>query len=162
MTNINKTTGIPFGFIAATALDSELVDTLLYEAGTDHSQIEAIYNAALENFTEKHEELNTLEIGAIYDYVEEHFENEKNYEKFFEEVNNLSIEEPTITGAYEGVEYATSYFGGALHFFILSSPVTTEKARKASPCVPNAGILDTLDGEEYSYNVPTNWRRDDD
>lgn len=58
----------------------------------------------------------------------------------------------------EGVRYCTSYLGGALHFFILQSPVTTDRARRASPCVPNAGIIDTLDGNVSSYDVPDSWR----
>ena len=29
---------------------------------------------------------------------------------------------------------------------------------RASPCVPGAAILDTLDGSECGYDVPADWR----
>lgn len=58
----------------------------------------------------------------------------------------------------EGVRYCTSHLGGALNFFILWSPIVTDRARRASPCVPNAGIIDTLDGSVTSYDVPAEWR----
>jgi hypothetical protein len=66
--------------------------------------------------------------------------------------------EPHIEGEAEGVKYSTSWLGGALNFFIFKSPFMTGAARRASPCVPNCGILDVLDGEVTSYNVPPDWR----
>lgn len=58
------------------------------------------------------------------------------------------------------VHYRTSWLGGALHVWIFLSPFTTDKARRASPCVPNAGILDKLDGSVTAYDVPADWRSD--
>lgn len=67
-------------------------------------------------------------------------------------------DEPYITGNYEGVNYSTSWLGGALNFFILESPVITENAKRASPCVQNCGILSKdMDGGVQSYSVPNDW-----
>ena len=79
-------------------------------------------------------------------------------------VNESQLEceqESYIHGEYEGVKYATSWLGGALNFFILESPVITTKACRASPCVPNAGILkhpeDPEGGSVESYGIPEDW-----
>lgn len=66
--------------------------------------------------------------------------------------------EPYAEGVYDDVRYRTSYLGGALSFFILESPVVTDRAGLASPCVPNAGILSyTMDGGVQAYSVPEFW-----
>ncbi len=54
-----------------------------------------------------------------------------------------------------------SYFSGALNFVILKSPNITNNATKGSPCVPNMGVLDSLDGDYQCYDVPADWRDGD-
>lgn len=158
MNNINEKTQIPYGYISASALDSELVDTLMYSAGVDHSMNAAIKEVAIEMFPEHADDINTLRAELVVDWVSENVDDDS---EFLDCISEIEIQEPIISGVYEGVEYATSWLGGALNFFILKSPVVTDKARRASPCVPNAGILDTLDGDVESYNVPDSWRRED-
>ena len=134
--NINPKTGIAYGYISANALDDEVVEELMYGGqATNETADEArdVWLADAEN-------------------------NGKDECEFWDQYCDY---EPTISGEYEGVVYATSWLGGALNFFILQSPVVTDKACLASPCVPNAGILDKLNGGVASYDVPPDWRRKD-
>lgn len=67
-------------------------------------------------------------------------------------------DEELVEGTYQGVYYITSWLGGALNFFILQSDHITETANRASPCVPNAGILSKdSTGDVTCYTVPTDW-----
>lgn len=66
--------------------------------------------------------------------------------------------EPEIYGLLDGVAYETAWFGGALSFFIVKSPHITYSAPLCSPCAPNAGNLDKLNGSYTCYNVPRKWR----
>lgn len=145
--NINPETGIAYGYISAGALDSDLVDTLTGN-GTDlfakealaewHSEKAiALFNAG--GYDDIHDADEDVDDSEFWDCYEAY--------------------EPVVEGQYDDVVYSSSWLGGALHFFIYQSPVTTDHARLASPCVPNAGILDTLDGDVTSYNVPDDWRR---
>lgn len=137
--NINPTTGIAYGYISGKALDGELESTLLFGP-------QAVNETANAAFTDWKEEFVDRE-GREPD--------ERDEQGFWDEYEDY---EPFITGDLDGVTYASSWLGGALNFFIFKSPVTTDKARLASPCVPNAGILDTLDGSVTSYDVPADWR----
>jgi hypothetical protein len=130
--NVNPKTGIAYGYISGNALDSDLVDELLYGA---HATNESAESAFMESGIDESDE---SAVQAFWDSWEDY--------------------EPTISGTLESVRYASSWLGGALNFWIFESPVTTDNARLASPCVPNVGILDTLDGSVTSYNVPDDWR----
>lgn len=146
--NINAETGIAYGYISANALDPEVVERLMNGSwAIDHT-----YDAALAEIEEE------ALIAAAENGINE-FDYEDWTEAYVDErMEEYTCDEPEISGTYEGVSYRTSWLGGALNFFIFDSPVTTDKARRASPCVPNAGILDTLDGSETSYDVPADWR----
>ena len=83
------------------------------------------------------------------DYIDTRLELEFQY---------MQIEEPTISGTLDGVKYEISWFGGAPLLWSLESPVIS-KARLCSPCVPNAGDLNSLDDDGYEcYGVPEYWR----
>ena len=150
MPNTNTVTGIPFGYIAAAALDPEVVEQLLHGRGA----VDLSYQAALDE-AHKRADIDAAELGYAHGapdwdrFVERQVETQMNF---------YECGEPDIEGEYEGVTYATSWLGGALNFWIFESPVTTTKARRASPCVPGAAILDTLDGSEFGYDVPADWR----
>lgn len=74
------------------------------------------------------------------------------------ESQDMQIEEPTISGTLDGVKYEISWLGGAPLLFVLKSPVIS-KAKLCSPCVPNAGDLDSLDEDGYEcYGIPEYWR----
>ena len=149
--NTHPETKIPFGYISADALDLEIVERLLFGGQAR--------DLSFEEFCEEvsaEVEIEAAERGLDHgtrdwdDWCER--EREHRLEAY-EPPDELSIE-----GRYEGVTYRTSYLGGALNFWILYSPYTTDRARRASPCVPGAAILDVLDGSEFGYDVPCDWR----
>lgn len=127
--NINSETGIAFGYVSANELDSDLVQELLYGTHTTNHSYDAWVESCYED-------------GSDPDDC----------------ADNYYSDEEQISGTYEGVTYCTSWLGGALNFFITNSSVITEVAEKASPCVPNAGILSAkMDGSTQSYSVPQDW-----
>ena len=150
MPNINVITGIPYGYIAAAALDPEIVDELLNGSGA----LDLSYQAALDEADER-ASAEAAERGLDH--------GSPDWERFCarrtcELMDDYECDEPDIEGQYEGVTYATSWLGGALNFWIFESTATTFRARRASPCLPGAAILDTLDGSEFGYDVPADWR----
>lgn len=139
--NINTKTKTPYGYITANSLDDYVVDQLLYGSqAIDETYIEYAHDIAR---------------GLGYDGSEPAHWLEEHHPDMLEQYEAY---EPIISGEYEDVLYQSSWMGGALCFWVFESPVTTEKARRASPCVPGAAILDTLDGDEYGYDVPVHWR----
>ena len=133
--NINKKTKIAFGYISANALDAEVVTDLLFGEQAK----------------------NLTEAEALEEYIEEALRDNEPFDEdsFYQ---NYEGYEDTIEGEYENVFYISSWLGGALNFFIVESPFITQKAAEGSMCVPNCGILDSLEGETESYNVPESWR----
>lgn len=148
--NVNANTNIPYGYISSQALDPEIVDDLIYGFQARDRSFEAWCDEVTKEATTAAREVDPLmSDNDLDEFVEDYVE--KAQEEYFNP-------EPLIEGEYKGVCYATSWLGGALNFFIFESPVTTDKARKASPCVTGAAILDTLDGDEFGYDVPADWR----
>lgn len=154
MVNCNEETGIPYGIISSNELSQYVVDDLMYTYGTNVSDQEALKEARLEFLQEKlsmeeFDELDEADYGEVLgDLGWDDFSFWDCYE----------CGEPFIYGEHEGVHYQTSWLGGALNFVIISSPNITDKANRGSPCVPNMGVLDTLDGDYQCYDVPANWR----
>lgn len=179
--NINPETGIAYGYIAANSLDSEVIDTLMYGSQAKDLTFEQ-YKKDLPKLdilkgwdVEIVKNLRTGAYGWIdlgdkdfsLNFLTEEDAIEEALARYGDDlpqslIDDYQPDEPEIEGEYEGVHYRTSWLGGALNFFIFSSPHITDKARMASPCVPNAGILDTLDGSVTSYDVPADWRNDHD
>ena len=148
--NTNPVTNIPYGYISSQALDPEIVDDLIYGLQARDFSFEAWYEEKVEEAAAAAREVDYhMSDSEFEDFVGNYVEDAQ--EEYFDP-------EPHIEGEYDGVYYATSWLGGALNFLILESPVTTDKARRASPCVPGAAILDTLDGDEFGYDVPADWR----
>ena len=153
LANINPETGVAYGYIAASALHPDVVHALLYDVGVNLTAAEAykVWRATkADMLLDSDMTLETIEQASAEaeTYSHEFWDTYEDYE-------------PTIEGQYEDVTYITSWLGGALNFFISQSPYITDKARLASPCVPNAGILDVLDGSVTSYDVPLSWRCND-
>ncbi len=159
MSNIHIETGIPFGYIAAGKLDPDIVSEL-QENGTDVLYAEAWKNHVDEmraNFDTEQADLLSEAIHNGIDFVGEDFD-EEDYRDSFND--KYQPDEPIHEGVKDGVSYRTSWLGGALNVWIFESPYVTYRARRASPCVPGAAILDTLDGSEIGYDVPPWWRDD--
>lgn len=147
--NFNPKTGIAYGYISANSLDPEWVDTLMYsnfavdlsykEAENEHIQVRE------SEWLEDHDDLED------FDYGDEEAAFSESYEGY----------EPTITGTLEGVQYQSSWLGGALHFFIFESP-HVDTFQVCSPCVPGAADLDSPSKSGIEgYDVPSDWRYPD-
>lgn len=148
MQNINPETNIPYGYISAHELHDFVVHELMYgENAVDHSWREAFTDAAQNLGFE----------GTDYEEAEDWAQTEDKYIEV-EDLLGESDCEPLIDGTYEGVMYQTSWLGGALNFWIFNSPVITKRGTQGSPCVPNACVLDNLDGDYEGYDVPDEWR----
>lgn len=151
MANYNPETGIAYGYISASVLHPDIVGSLLYGDGcddfTDHSWEAMKENAVAEWRAENPD--SDLDDSEVWDEIQ------------YDVADYYQPDEIETSGTYAGVSFATSWLGGALNFFILHSPHITDSARRASPCVPNAGILDDLDGDVTCYNVPDDWRDSD-
>jgi hypothetical protein len=168
----NLTSQIPFGYISAQALDSDIVNELqlrgtdpYYDAAVAEAQREQAHQVdegEVGEWLGQHHGLHyeSLDEDSQRDwklrYVEEHWDSK--YEDTFNDA--YQPDEPVHEGIYQGVKYSTSWLGGALNVWVFESPHITNLARQASPCVPGAAILDTLDGNVTGYDVPPSWRRD--
>jgi hypothetical protein len=169
--NINPDTGIAYGYISANVLDSDIVNELqmngtdvYYEDAKLEEQIEVAHNpeaqkAAMDE-APPDPEIDPKDETAVFEhtlqYVKDNWDGSK-WEQHFSDC--YSPDEPVHEGEKDGVRYRTSWLGGALNVWVFKSPFVTLQAGRASPCVPNAGILDTLDGDVTAYNVPDDWRQ---
>lgn len=151
MTNINPKTGIAYGLISSNALHPDVVDALMYGSQAKDLSYEAWLDDVRGEIRIEAAELGFVEGTTDHDWYCDREEERRT--DFYPGTYETEVE-----GTYEGVTYATCWLGGALKFWIFNSPVTTDKARRASPCVPGAAILDTLDGSECGYDVPADWR----
>ena len=133
--NINEDTGIAYGYISARSLHDDVVDDLLYG---DQAR-----DLTIEWYEQEYRAENGL---SPDDPLPDDW------------CDNYDAEEIEVIGTLDGVEYQTSWLGGALNFFIFKSPYITDKAGRASPCVPGAGILDNLSRDVTAYDVPPDWR----
>lgn len=182
MTNTNPKTGIRYGVIALNNLDPDVAHDL-WTRGTDLSYEEALDELTGEVTKEADEieesaEIKAREIGGFTDreyedFVEREIEqmyHARGYDDRDEFINeevvsraeDIHIEEPTIEGECEGVKYHITHLGGAPLLWVFEGPIGRCRAL-CSPCVPNAGDLDsgfTTDevNEGYEcYVVPQDW-----
>ena len=152
--NINPKTGVAYGYISANTLDPGVVEMLLDGGQACNYTMERVQQ-------EITDEVHAEAAERGFDHGSPDWEDfvEREIDRRLDDAGNAcSFDEPHIEGVYEGVSYATPYLGGALNFWIFESPFTTDRARRASPCVPGAAILDELDGHESGYDVPGEWR----
>lgn len=153
MPNYNPESGVPYGVIACNSLDADLLDELWYTHGTNLS-----YEAA---FEELRDEI-TAEVNAEHEDDAERDECDIQHEidhRLEKACDYIQIDEPTIEGEYEGVQYHISWLGGAPLLWVFESPHINPHAQ-CSPCVPGAGDLDA-EGDVLCYDVPDDWRRDE-
>lgn len=145
--NMNEETGIHYGIIRANSLDWELVDIFMHGFQTTNL-----------SYQEAYAEIAVKVWREVLDGDSPFEDAESAIESLAEEIE---IEEPIVEGTYAGVNYRSSWLGGALHFFIFDSPCINRYAL-CSPCVPNAGDLDSpdIDGVE-TYDVHPDWRREE-
>lgn len=156
LVNTNPKTGIAYGYVAASVLDSDIVDQLMFGLHTtDLSYRAAVCELAVEHGWEPADP-DSPDFDAAEDFIDTYAEQDRS---ILTCVEGLEIEQPRVQGVYQQVSYESSWLGGALHFFIFDSPHKTDHASVASPCVPGAGILtELMDGSVTCYNVPPDWR----
>lgn len=157
--NVNPDTGIAYGYISANALHPDIVNELQMEGTDVHYEDcwqeflrdkKSEYDSLMETRREQAEEDGKTFDENMFDAFDP--------EDFRDEFNDsYQPDEPIHEGEKDGVKYRTSWLGGALNVFIFESPYITETAGRASPCVPNAGILDSV-GDVRAYDVPPEWR----
>lgn len=179
MTNVNPTTGIRYGVISFNSLQPWCSQDLFYgDKAVDLSWQEAVAELKREGLRQYEQLLEeccaaAAESGADreVDFDQEAFE-----EKWFAErkepwdrddfiddfvernAEHIQIDEPIIEGECDGVKYRISWLGGAPLLWVLEGPHIT-KADLCSPCVPNAGSLDSINPEGFKcYDVPETWR----
>ena len=180
-----------YGVIACNNLNEDLVQELFYgRQATNVSEDEAYAEAKAEaeaEYLALVEEANdsATESGADREtnfdpelYQEKWFETKghKYMEEWFVEIrlrnyyDGLQIEEPTITGTYEGVEYRISWLGGAPLLWSLMGPIVRSRGL-TSPCIPGAIDLDSgfiyatcsydnsveARHQHQGYGVPADW-----
>ena len=169
--NFNSTTGVRYGVIATNSLDPDLVDDLFYgPQATNVTEEEAYAEAKAEIKSEYLALVDEAKISATESGAdrEPNFDPELYQERWFEDkgykyddeesfidiklrnyFDGLQIEEPTITGTYEGVTYQIGELGGASMLWVIEGPEGNARSL-CSPCVPNAADLDrgfVLDSE---------------
>lgn len=160
--NYNPETGIPYGYISLSALNPEVVETLLYGPHVlNLSELMRKAEILKEVFKEHDVEIGEIESVAQIHDLEERLCDMPGASCEYDdklEAAGMFAEEEILQGTYQGVTYQVSWLGGAQAFWIFNSPVITERAEPASPCLPGVGILDSLTGKVKCYDVPPTWR----
>lgn len=177
MTNINSETGIRYGVILASSLHPEVLDRITWQEGRDLT-----WEQARDDIRKELEhEANTIEDEVMAGMNEEGVTDqdwdatlETRLEAAFERLGycgfedfidsqlddrteDIQIEEPVYAFDVDGVQGKVTWLGGAQIVFVFESPVTGF-FRLCSPCLPNAGDLNSPDTEGYvAYTVLADW-----
>jgi len=148
--NTNPETGIRYGIISSRSLNDDVVNEM-YQVGKDV------------HFTDAQEEITEGLERVLGDFMSDDSIERVTKLAIEEMSNDFNDDEPVYEGTLDGVNFRTTWLGGALLVYIFESPITTY-AKLCSPCVPNCGDLDNLeamcDGGYECYGVPDSWRAD--
>ena len=190
--NVNPTTGVRYGVIACNNLNQDLVQELFYgRQATNVSEDEAYAEAkaeaeaayetlieevsisAAESGADREGDFDSEACEEIWFETNGHeYDKDTFVERYLDKFNDrcCGIEEPTITGTYEGVEYRISWLGGASILWVIKGPIVRSRSL-TSPCVPGAIDLDSgfiyatcsydnsVEGrhQHQGYGVPRDW-----
>ena len=150
--NINPKTNISYGVIAVSSLADWVWDeiqsygrSLSHEAYIEHSDI----GRAIQFI---HDAIDCLDISM--DCVDEL----KHIVGTLEQQLNdeYAPEEEEFEYNKDGLHLQLTWLGGAPLIYVMDSP-HTRMVRQCSPCCPNAGDLDTKDGNIFAYDLPKDW-----
>jgi hypothetical protein len=148
MYNTNTETGVAYGVISLSSIDPELANELWYDHGTDMDYESALADHMSAAHVAWHDgggDFDDFDEEAATQHFNDHYLND----------------EPTIVGSFEGVEYTIMHLGGAPLLYIAFSLHVVDDAPQCSPCVPNAGDLDSYyrgaRGSTQCYTVPADW-----
>ncbi len=142
--NVNPDTGIRYGTIYLQGITGDIAESLMYGPGA--------VDISWESFVKE----VSSECAAL---SEEFGEDEDQAElRLQEALEGYYCDEPAIEGVFEGVSYGIGWLGGAQLLWIFQSP-HIGKYDLCSPCVPNAGNLDSPNPQGFDcYDVPLDWR----
>ena len=127
----NPETGIRYGVVSMNSLESWVWEEF-YASGTDESYAE-----------------------AMREWQEEHLGASKDEEYAYGEC--LEIEEANWSLTIDGMKLQISWLGGAPLLWVLESQHRAT-VRLCSPCVPNAGDLNSKEEGGFAcYDVPMDW-----
>lgn len=152
--NINRETGIHFGAISGNSLDPDVLWDLQEKA----FMIE--YETALRDYLKSR--LLSVQTLVVGDHLTSNqlvdLCDEKGIDPDIDCFADLFYcSEPSGTIEHDGLTITFDWLGGAPLIIVNESPFITF-ASPCSPCVPNAGDLDSLDPDGVEcYNVPENW-----
>lgn len=150
--NVNPETGIRYGVISGNTLDPEVLDQLYQKASADDTN-----RWRGERGKELLAEVENSTLYEIYqDELDDLIDRQLDYE-----TANYSNDEPNAEIEHDGVKLKYSWLGGAPLIFVLESSLRTHVTSLCSPCVPNAGDLDSgWDPDGYEcYDLPSDWLR---
>lgn len=156
--NINEQTGIPYGVIAGNSVPDLLEEimqhgtNLTYDDWKDRltSAVQNGLNSAIADFSHRKEVPLDIAQEAVDSLLEAGLNDDYNAE-----------EEEFLWAAPDGCRYKVSWLGGAPLIWVLFSPWLTE-CHRCSPCVPNAGNLDSPCPEGVTcYCVAPEWLPED-
>ena len=154
--NIHPVTGIRYGAINGNSLDPDV----LYELHDKASEI--VFNAyrldEMKRFANErdHDYADDIQADDLFNSLTDAFGEE--FDDFIYAVDeNYEYDEPQAEFEHEGIKVVFSYLGGAPLVIVTESPCIAI-AELCSPCVPNAGNLDSKDPDgEECYDVPVDW-----
>ena len=154
--NVNPDTGIRYGVISGHSLDQDVLNELHDKADSvifDYYRFEEMKRFANEHDFEYDKETTA---DSLFDTLMDKFGDD--FDSFIYAVDeNFESGEQSAEFEYEGTGVVFSWLGGAPLIFITESKVTNT-ANLCSPCVPNAGNLDSKDPDGYEcYDAPANW-----
>ncbi len=162
LANINDQTGIPYGVIAGNSVP-ELLEEIM-----QHGR-----NLTYEDWKQwLSDNVKRALTDAIADFVLPQSQIARTVEAVHEEVVDLLLEsqlndsyeaeeETFLWNAPDNCRYQVGWLGGAPMIWVLFSPWLTE-CHRCSPCVPNAGNLDSPCPEGVTcYCVAPEWLPED-
>ena len=144
--------GIRYTMYRLDQLDSDMVETLLYQYGKDLSYDDAVAGERARQQAEYDDALETLGKYVGTDHVPA-------FEPCLDSFEPC-IDEPIIEGTYQDVHYRTTWLGGAQMLWVFKSPIIGH-FELCSPCVPGAcdGGAPTPRADGFcGYAVPPTWR----
>ena len=179
LTNIDNATGIRYSVFALNYLNPDVADELWYGPQAKNlteievekevrAEVEADAEAIVEEVmigiaeTDYANLNNEAFVEARIDAAFERlgYDSKEDYIEYRveREMENAQIDEPTIEGEYEGVQYGISWLGGAPLLIVVQSPYTM-RGNLCSPCLPGAVDGDSPNPQGYEgYGIPDSWK----
>lgn len=162
--NINPTTGIAYGYINANNVNGDVLNEI-FSNGIDVRRLELdIEFAARHDFItpdQNEGELYSDYLDRVQSDMLDFVNNLQDAEpEFFTEVedHDASLEEFTGDIQVATVDGTTVIYNTDSNTICVMHSNNVGMYNACSPCCPNAGDLDTPNGDVETYDVPASWR----